>query len=56
MGEVERMHCSVAKDAAAMQAMGVLMEVKALKLDMHGNLCCLATDPTVILAVLCYLS
>ena len=37
MGEVERLHSSVAKDAAAMQAMGVLVEAKALKLDMHGE-------------------
>lgn len=38
MGEVDRMRSSVAKDAAAMQAMGVLVEAKALKLDMHGML------------------
>ena len=42
MGEVERLHSNVAKDAAAMTAMGVLVEAKALKLDMHGNLCCLS--------------
>ena len=37
MGEIERLHSNVAKDAAAMQAMGVLCEAKALKLDMHGK-------------------
>ena len=37
MGEVERLHSNVAKDAAAMQAMGVLCEAKALKLDMLGE-------------------
>ena len=39
MGEVDRLRSNVAKDAAAMQAMGVLVEAKALKLDMHGKLC-----------------
>ena len=38
MGEVERLQSNVARDAAAMQAMGVLVEAKALKLDMHGEL------------------
>ena len=37
IGEVERLHSNAAKDAAAMQAMGVLVEAKALKLDMHGK-------------------
>ncbi|DBA83018.1 TPA: hypothetical protein ACH3X1_006794 [Trebouxia sp. C0004] len=37
MGEVERLHSVVARDAAAMQAMGVLVEAKALKLDVHGS-------------------
>ena len=38
MGQVERLQSNVAKDAAAMQAMGVLVQAKALKLDMHGKL------------------
>lgn len=37
MGEVERLHSIVASDAAAMKAMGVLVEAKALKLDVHGK-------------------
>ena len=37
MGEVDRLRSNVAKDAAAMQAMGVLVEAKALKLDIHGK-------------------
>lgn len=37
MGEVERLQSNVARDAAAMQAMGVLVEAKALKLDMQGK-------------------
>ncbi|KAL0044127.1 hypothetical protein WJX82_011396 [Trebouxia sp. C0006] len=37
MGEVERLHSIVARDAAAMKAMGVLVEAKALKLDVHGS-------------------
>ncbi|KAA6417367.1 MAG: hypothetical protein FRX49_12696 [Trebouxia sp. A1-2] len=37
MGEVERLHSIVASDAAAMKAMGVLVEAKALKLDVHGT-------------------
>ena len=40
MGEIERLHSTVAKDAAAMKAMGVLVEAKALKLDMHGDDLC----------------
>ncbi len=39
MGEVERLHSIVARDAAAMKAMGVLVEAKALKLDVHGKAC-----------------
>jgi len=39
VGEVERLHSIVARDAAAMKAMGVLVEAKALKLDMHGKAC-----------------
>lgn len=37
MGEVERLQSNVARDATAMQAMGILVEAKALKLDMHGE-------------------
>ncbi len=36
MGEVERLHSIVARDAAAMKAMGVLVEAKALKLDVKA--------------------
>ena len=36
MGEVERLHSNVAKDAAAMTAMGVLVNAKALRLDVLG--------------------
>ena len=39
MGEVERLHTIVARDAAAMKAMGVLVAAKALKLDVHGKAC-----------------
>ena len=39
MGEVERLHSIVARDAAAMKAMGVLVEAKALRLDVHGKAC-----------------
>lgn len=38
MGEVDRLQSNVAKDAATMQAMGVLVQAKALKLDMPGEL------------------
>ena len=37
MGEVERLQSNVARDATAMQAMGILVEAKALKLDMQGE-------------------
>ena len=37
MGEVDRLRSNIAKDAAAMQAMGVLVEAKALKLDIQGK-------------------
>ena len=37
LGEVDRLRSSVAKEAAAMQAMGVLLEAKALKLDVNGG-------------------
>ncbi|KAL3152824.1 hypothetical protein ABBQ38_012405 [Trebouxia sp. C0009 RCD-2024] len=37
MGEIDRLQSNVARDAAAMQAMGVLVQAKALKLDMPGS-------------------
>lgn len=37
MGEIDRLQSNVARDAAAMQAMGVLVQAKALKLDMPGE-------------------
>ena len=44
MGEVERLQSNVARDAAAMQAVGVLVEAKALKLDMLGG--CRSINPS----------
>lgn len=53
MGEVERLRSSVAKDAAAMQAVGVLVEAKALKLDLPGGLLNQSSVLAVLLASCC---
>ena len=57
MGEVERLHSNVAKDAAAMTAMGVLVNAKALRLDVLGEASdCSTQNPVLkyVIIISCY--